>query len=172
VFSNLIRVQAALVYGIITLVVALFVLYLGFMTRYYVLFFDGTFEMFEYYKELQVFNKEAFNITLMFVVMAGMVYLFGLAKYRPGLASWAVAGGAATFVTMRSLALLNVLPLYKQGYLALDFSEMDDYTPTTFVFDAAVWIHYLLIGSFALLVVVATITFVQRLREGHPLIRK
>ena len=53
-FSNLIRIQATLVYAIVALVVALFVVYLGFMTRYYVLFFDGTFEMFEYYKQLQV----------------------------------------------------------------------------------------------------------------------
>lgn len=171
-FSNLIRIQATLVYAIITLVVALFVLYLGFMTRYYVLFFDGTFEMFEYYKELQVFNKEAFNIALLFVVMAGLLYVFGLNKYRPGLASLVVTGGAAAFVTTRSLSLLSVLPLYKSGYLALDFTEMDDYTPTTFVFDTAVWLHYLLIGVFALLTITAIASFVQRLREGHPLIRK
>lgn len=171
-FSNLIRIQATLVYAIIALVVALFIVYLGFMTRYYVLFFDGTFEMFEYYKQLQVFNKEAFNIALLFIVMAGLVYLFGLPNYRPGLASLSVAAGTTAFVTIRSLALLNVIPIYKSNYLALDFAQLDDYTPTTFVFDAATLIHYLLIGSFVLLTIVAIISFVQRLREGHPLIRK
>ena len=171
-FSNLIRIQAALVYAIIALVVALFVLYLGFMTRYFVLFFDGTFEMFEYYKQLQVFNKEAFNIALLFIVMAGLLTVFGLNKYRPGLAGLVVAIGTAVFVILRSLALLNVIPLYKRGYLALDFAELEDYTPTTFVFDAAVWLHYLLIGVFVLLTIVAIVSFTQRLREGYPLIRK
>lgn len=171
-FSNLIRIQAALVYAIIALVVALFVLYLGFMTRYFVLFFDGTFEMFEYYKQLQVFNKEAFNIALLFIVMAGLLSVFGLNKYRPGLAGLIVAIGTTIFVVLRSLALLNVIPLYKRGYLALDFAELEDYTPTTFVFDAAVWLHYLLIGVFVLLTIVAIISFTQRLREGYPLIRK
>ena len=171
-FSNLIRIQATLVNAIIALVAALFILYLGFMTRYFVLFYDGTFEMFEYYKQLQVFNKEAFNITLLFIVMAFLLSVFGLNKYRPGLAGLLVVAGTALFVILRSLALLAVIPLYKRGYLALDFTEMEDYTPTTFVFDAAVWLHYLLIGVFVLLTIVAIVSFIQRLQEGHPLIRK
>ncbi|MEM7114618.1 MAG: hypothetical protein AAF614_19430 [Chloroflexota bacterium] len=128
--------------------------------------------MFEYYKQLQVFNKEAFNIALLFIVMAGLLSVFGLNKYRPGLAGLVVAIGTTVFVVLRSLALLNVIPLYKRGYLALDFAELEDYTPTTFVFDAAVWLHYLLIGVFVLLAIVASISFTQRLREGYPLIRK
>ncbi|MGB1249524.1 MAG: hypothetical protein ACPG8W_02760 [Candidatus Promineifilaceae bacterium] len=171
-FSNLIRIQATLVYAIIVFVVALFVVYLGFMTHYYILFFDGTLEMFEYYKQLQVFNKEAFNIALLFVIMAGLLSIFGLTKYRPGLAGLTIAIGTTVFVILRSLALLNVIPLYKSGYLALDFTELEDYVPSAFVFDAATWIHYLLIGLFSLLTLVAIASFVQRLREGHPLIRK
>lgn len=171
-FRNLLRIQAILVYAIIALVVALFVLYLGFMTQYYVLFFDGTLEMFDFYKQLQVFNKEAFNISLLFIVMVGLLSAFGLAKYRPGLAGLIVAIGTTVVVTLRSFALLSVLPIYKRGYLALDFTEMEDYSPTTFVFDAAVLLHYLLIGLFVLLTIVAITTFVQRLREGYPLIRK
>lgn len=171
-FANLIRIQKTLVWAIIALVVALFVLYLGFMTRYFVLFFDGTAEMFDYYKQLQIFNKEAFRIALLFIVVAGLLTAFGLNKYRPGLAGLIVAIGAAVFVILRSLALLTVIPLYKRNYLALDFTPLEEYTPTTFVFDAAVWLHYLLIGAFILLTFVAVASFVQRIREGYPLIRK
>lgn len=171
-FSNLIRIQAILVYAIIALVIALFLVYLGFMTHYYVLFFDGTLEMFEYYKQVQVFNKEAFSIALLFIVMIGLLHAFGLARYRPGLAGLIIAIGTAVFVISRSLALLNVIPVYKSGYLALDFAELEDYVPSTFVFDAATWIHYLLIGLFGVLALVAIVSFVQRLREGHPLLRK
>ena len=152
--------------------VALFVTYLGFMTHYYVLFYDGTFEMFDYYKLLQVFNKEAFSIVLMILVMVGLLFVFGLPKYRPGLAGLVAAIGATVFVTTRSLALLNVIPVYKEGYLALDFAELDDYVPSTFVFDTATLLHYLLIGAFGLLTLVALMSFIQRLREGHSIIRK
>lgn len=170
-FSNLVRIQAILVNAIIALVAAVFVLYLGFMTQHFVLFYDGTVEMFDFYKQLQVFNKEAFNIALLFIVAAFLLSLFGLPKYRPGLAALIVAVGSAVFVILRSVALLAVIPLYKSSYLALDFAEVD-FAPTTLVFDIAVWLHYLLIAMFVLLAIVAVASFVQRLREGHPLIRK
>ena len=166
------RIQAILVYAIIALVVALFILYLGFMTRYYILFFDGTPEMFDYYKTLQVLNKEAFSIILYFVVCAGVLSAFRVNQYRPGLAGLAVVIGATVFFTQRSLALINVLPKYKRNYLALDFTELEEYTPTTFVFDAGVILHYLLIATAVLLTIVSLITFIHRLKEGKPLIRR
>ncbi len=170
--NNLIRIQAVLVYGIIASVVALFLVYLGFMTQYFILFFDGTPEMFDFYKQLQTLNKEAFNIALMFIVMVALLSVFGLSKYRPGLAGLIVAVGTTVFVVLRSLDLLRVIPVYKSGYLALDFAELEDYVPTTFVFDAAVALHYLLIGLFGVLTVVAFFSFVHRLTEGHPLVRR
>ena len=115
--------------------------------------------------------KEAFNIALLFIVATGLLSLFGLSKYRPGLAGLIVALGSTIFVILRSLALLAVIPLYRQGYLDLDFAEVD-FAPSTFVFDAALWLHYLLIVVFVLLAFVAIASFVQRLREGNPLIRK
>ncbi len=170
--NNLMRIQAILVYAVLTLVIALFILYLGFMTQYYVLFFNGTSEMFDYYKLLQVFNKEAFNISLIFILFAGALSAFQLNKFRPGLAGLIVVIATTVYLTIRSLALISVLPKYKRGYLALDFSTWEDYAPTTFVFDAGLLLHYLLIGSLVLLTLVSIMTFVQRLREGKPLIRR
>lgn len=168
------RIQAILVYAVIAIVVALFVLYLGFMTHYYILFYDGTFEMFEYYKLLQVFNKEAFQIVLYFILFVGVMSAFRINQYRPGLAGLIVVIATTAFLTMRSLALIAVLPKYKRGYLALDFAEaeLEAYTPSTFVFDAGVVLHYLLIAALVLLTLVSLATFMQRLREGKPLIRR
>ncbi len=50
------KIQAILTYSVQAISVSLFLLYLGFMTHYYVLFYDGTIEMYEYYKQLQIFN--------------------------------------------------------------------------------------------------------------------
>ncbi len=170
--NYLMKAQSTLVYAVETVCIALFVLYLGFMTHYYVLFYDGTMEMFDYYKRLQVFNKEAFNLAILFVVLAFVLLLFDLHKIRPGLFGVAVAIAVTAYVSLSSISLINVLPKYKQGYLALDFAELENYNPSTFVFDAGIALHSILIGLLVIFSVVAILTFVQRLKEGNPIIRK
>ncbi len=170
--NHLMKVQSKLVYGVEIVCVALFVLYLGFMTHYFILFYDGTDEMFEFYKKLQVFNKEAFNLAIIFVVLALALLVFELHKYRPGLFGLALVLGMTAFISLNSITILRVLPKYKQSYLSLDFSTLDDYVPSTFVFDAAFVLQSILIGLLAIFTVVAILTFIQRLKEGNPIIRR
>lgn len=169
---NLLKIQRIFIYAVLVVSIALFILYLGFMTHYYVLFYDGTFEMYEYYKQLQVLNKEGFQLVISFVVLGFVLLVFELHKNRPGLFGLAAVIGTAVFDTMNSLQLINVIPKYKRGYLALDFSGMEEYTPSTFAFDAGVVLHYALIGLLVVLTIISLITFVQRLKEGNPLVRK
>ncbi|GAB4262957.1 MAG: hypothetical protein Kow0080_00810 [Candidatus Promineifilaceae bacterium] len=170
--NYLMKAQSILVYAIETVCIALFVLYLGFMTHYYILFYDGTSEMFDYYKKLQVFNKEAFSLVLMFVVLAMVLILFDLHKIRPGLFGLAAAFSVTVYISLNSISLIRVIPKYKQGYLALDFAKLENYTPSTFVFDAGLVLHSILIGLLVIFSIVATLTFIQRLKEGNPIIRR
>jgi hypothetical protein len=170
--NYLMSAQSMLVYAVETVCIALFVLYLGFMTHFYVLFYDGTMEMFEYYKQLQVFNKEAFSLVLLFVVLAMVLILFDLHKIRPGLFGIAAAISVTVYISLTSISLISVIPKYKKGYLALDFAELENYNPSTFVFDAGIALHSILIGLLVIFSVVAILTFVQRLKEGNPIIRK
>ena len=168
----LMKTQSVLVYTIEIISIALFVLYLGFMTHYYVLFYDGTFEMFEYYKQLQVFNKEAFNIAMQFVLFSLALLVFDLHKTRPGLFGLILVIVTAVFVSLNSLTLINVIPKYKRDYLALDFTELEEYVPSTFAFDAGIALHGILIGVLVILAIVAILTFIQRIKEGNPIIRR
>ena len=170
--NHLMKAQRILVCAVEIVIVALFVLYLGFMTQYYVLFYDGTLEMFEYYKKLQVFNKEAFKLAIQFVVLALVLLAYELHRNRPGLVGLAYVLIMTGFVSMNSVLLIRVIPKYKRGYLALDFSSMEDYVPSTFAFDAGLILHYILIGLLVIFTLVAISTFVQRLKEGHPIVRK
>ncbi len=170
--NYLMKAQTTLVYAVEIICIALFVLYLGFMTHYYILFYDGTFEMFEYYKQLQVFNKEAFNLAIQFIVLVMLLFLFDLHKIRPGLFGIIVALSVSVYVSLSSISLINVIPKYKRGYLALDFVELENYNPSTFVFDASIVLHYVLIGVLAIMSIIAILTFIQRLKEGKPIIRK
>lgn len=170
--NNLMKAQSNIVYAVEVVSIALFVLYLGFMTHYYVLIYDGTFEMFEYYKKLQIFNKEAFGLTVRFVLFALALRVFELHKVRPGLFGLIMALSATLFISINSLLLIQVVPLYKKGYLALDFTSLKDYTPSTFAFDVGLLLHFILIGLLLIFAVIAIANFVQRLKEGNPLIRK
>ncbi len=170
--NHLMKAQSILVYAVETVILALFVLYLGFMTQYYVLFYDGTAEMFDYYKKLQVFNKEAFNLAIIFVVLALVLLMFELHKYRPGLFGLLFVLGTTVYISLNSITVLRIIPKYKQSYLALDFSPMADYAPSTFAFDAGLVLHSILIVLLAGFTVVAILTFSQRLKDGNPLVRK
>ncbi len=170
--NYLMKAQSILVYAVETVCIALFILYLGFMTHFYVLFYDGTMEMFEYYKKLQVFNKEAFSLVLVFIVLAMILLLFDLHKIRPGLFGLAAAISVTVYISLSSISLINVIPKYKRGYLALDFAELENYNPSTFVFDAGMALHSILIGLLVIFSVVATLTFIQRLKEGKPIVRR
>ena len=169
---RLMKAQSILVYAVEFVIIALFVLYLGFMTQYYALFYDGTAEMFEYYKQLQVFNKEAFKLAIQFVVFALVLLVYEPQRNRPGLVGLAYVLIMTGFVSMNSISLIRVIPKYKRGYLALDFSSMEDYVPSTFAFDTGLILHYILIGLLIIFTVVVISTFIQRLKEGHPIIRK
>ena len=170
--KNLMRIQAGLVYAVATLSVSIFVLYLGFMTHYYALFYDGTDEMYEFYKLLQVFNKDAFEIALRIAVLTLILMAFEFHKYRPGLLGMLYVLGMTIYISRESFHLLDVLPGYRRDYLAFDYSSMEDYTPSAFAFDIGLIIHYAQVGLLIAFCVVAAITFVQRLREGNPIVRK
>jgi len=80
--------------------------------------------------------------------------------------------GVTVYVSLNSFLMINVLPKYKRMYLLLDFSSMEEYNPSTFVFDAGLVLHYILIGSLIILSIISLVTFLQRIKEGYPLVRK
>ncbi len=166
------KIQAGLVYSVGTVSALIFVLYLGFMTQYYVLFYDGTDELYEFYRQLQVFNKEAFIIALQIVVLTLILMTFELHKYRPGLLGVIYVLGMTIYISLISFRLLDVLPKYRRDYLASDFTSMEGYTPSTLAFDIGLIFHYVQVGLLIAFCIVVVITFVQRLREGNPIIRK
>lgn len=166
------KIQSSLVYSVITVSVLIFVLYLGFMTEYYVLFYDGTDEMYEFYLQLQVFNKAAFNVALQIAMLTAILMTFQLAKYRPGLLGVIFAFGMTIYISLSSIPLVADLTRHKQDYLAFDFTSMDDYIVSTLAFDIGLIIHYVQIGVLIALCIVIIITFMQRLKDGHPMIRK
>jgi len=165
------KIQSGLVYSVVTLSVLIFILYLGFMTQYYSLFYEGTDELYEFYLQLQVFNKEAFVIALQIVLMTAILMTFQFSKLRPGLLGMIFVTGMTIYISLSSVRLLDDLAIYKQEFLASDFTSMEDYIPSTLAFDIGLTAHYVQVALLIALCIVAAITFARRLRDGHPLIR-
>ena len=165
------KVQSSLVYSVGILSLLIFVLYLGFMTEYYVLFYDGTDELYEFYKQLQVFNKDAFNIALQIMILTVILMTFELHKYRPGLLGVIYVLGMSIYISLSSLHLLDVLIKNRRDYLEFDFTTMKNYTPSVLAFDFGLIFHYSQLGLLIAFSIIVVITFVQRLRDGNPLIR-
>jgi len=166
------KIQAGLVYSVVAVSALIFALYLGFMTQYYDLFIYGTDELYEFYLQLQVFNKEAFRIALQIMLLAVILMTFQLSKHRPGLLGMIYVPAITIYISLRSLPLLDDLSKYRLDYIASDFTSMEEYTPSTLAFDIGFIFHYVQIGLLIALCIVAVITFVQRLKEGNPIIRK
>ena len=78
------KIQTSLVYSVATVSVLIFILYLGFMTQYYDLFIYGTDELYEFYLQLQVFNKEAFAIALQIHAIGGDIDDFPIIQTTSG----------------------------------------------------------------------------------------
>lgn len=166
------KIQTSLIHLVVMASVVIFVLYLGFMTEYYVLFYEGTDEMYELYLKLQLFNKGAFDVALQIVLMTAILMTFQFAKYRPGLLGLIYVFCMTIYTILRSLPLVEELIRFKEEYLAFDFTVMEDYRVSTLAFDIGSIIHYVQVGLLVVLCIVAVMTFIQRRKDGHPLIRK
>lgn len=114
--DNMFKLQKLLVYLMIAASVVLFVIGLGFMTNFYPLFYNGTSDMYDYFKRLQILNKAEFNMAVVMVVMTVLMLGFDLNKPKNGWIGLIYSAAIAVYVWLNSLSLLRAIPYYK-GYM-------------------------------------------------------
>lgn len=151
---NTFWLQKALVYSFIAMTVLLFIAGLGFMTNYYKLFFDGTPEMYDYYKGVQVFNRVLFKASVVFVVMAFLMIAFDLNKQKNGIVGVIYTAIVTYYVLSTSGVILRAIPYYQNIYESFDFSVVKDYEPSSLAFNASRYFTY---GVIAIIIPLAAI---------------
>jgi len=155
--------QKSLVYVFIAISILLFLTGLGFMTKIYPLFFNGTSDMFNYYKDIQVFNRALLKGAIIFVVLGVFMLGFDLNKPKNGLLALAYSAFVTYYVFSTTGVILRAIPHYLGIYNAFDFSVVQDYTPSTFAFKASnVLSMAILVVSILITVVVAVRFFMSR----------
>ena len=159
--NNTFWLQKGLVYSFITITVLLFIVGLGFMTNYYKLFFDGTPDMYEFYKDVQVFNRVLFKSSLVFVIMAFLFIAFDINKEKNGIVGVIYTLVVSYYVLSTTAIILRAIPYYQNIYEAFDFSTIDNYVPSSLAFNASRYFSYGLIVIIIPLTVVVVVRFIK-----------
>jgi hypothetical protein len=160
-----VQTQRILSYLIIGVAIAAFVLSLGFITSYYQLFYEGTDEMYSFYKDLQVVNKELFNVSLMLIVLSVLLIPFDISKKKPGIFGLIFVIVTTGYSILKGTGLISEFASYKNMYLAIDFSDLMDYKVSTFVFNFGSALFITLVILTSALTLVAIKNFISRLKD-------
>lgn len=150
-----------LVYVFIAISLSLGVLGLGFMTNFYELFFNGTSEMYEFYKNVQALNRAIFDGAIVIIVMAFLMIGFDLNKKQHGPFATIYSIIVAAYTIMTGMVIQRAVPYYSGIYTAFDFTEVDNYTPSTMPFLLSQTLYGLAMGVSVIIAVLAVIRYVK-----------
>lgn len=160
------KIQKGVTYALIIIAIITFVLGLGFMTDYYQLFYDGSQDMFNYYKDLQVLNKVIFQSTVAFIVLSFLLLAFDIHKKKAGVLGWLFVLGLSVYMITNSLTIVSAIPSYQQEYLAFDFSIIENYSISTMSFSMSRVLFTALTGLAVILLSVVTINTIKKIKAS------
>lgn len=107
----------------LVMIVAFFVVMLVFMTDFYNFYYDGTAETGQFFKELQVLNKFAFNQSLVLVVGILLVFAADLKIYRGSLGASVILVALTIYQVIRMLTVVPTINYFVGGYQNLDLTS-------------------------------------------------
>ena len=157
------------VYGFITIAAVLVVLGLGFMTNFYPLFYDGTSDMYDFYKSVQALNKAMFNGSIVIIVLSVLMIGFDINKKKHGPVGTIYTIIVAAYTMMTGLIIQRAVPYYKSIYTAFDFAEVKNYTPSYWIFNFTQVVFALAMFLSVLIAVLAIVRYVQSLKNKEVL---
>ncbi len=160
------------VYVYIALAVSLVVLGLGFTTNFYPLFYNGTPDMYQFYKDVQVLNKAMFNGALVFVILGVLMMGFDLNKHKHGLIGMIYTLLAAAYTVNTGLVILRNVPYYSSLYHSFDFSAVENYVPSYWIFTLTQVAFAVTMAISAIIAVLAVIRYFTTLKDKEASINE
>lgn len=130
-------IQKTMAFSAIIMAILIFIASLGFMTNMHVLLFDGTNEMYQYYKSVQVLNKSMFSIAIMYVIYGFLLLMFDLTKKKAGFFGTLYVITGTVITVLKSFTMFRYIPYFKNNYVAFDFSTLENYQQSAWQFDLA-----------------------------------
>ncbi len=150
--------QGIVVYGLITTAVIQFIYALGFMTNFYKLFYEGTTEMFDFYKRLQVVNQFIFRTSLIILIISILLLGFDLNKHSKSFFGPFVVLGLLLYTGYNFVTIFQAFVYYADVYKKFDFTQIADYTarPEIFYLGIAIMSICILLEAILFLTVIIT----------------
>lgn len=151
--------------GVVILAVAaaaFFALTLGFITKYYPLFYDGNGETYELYMQLQDFNDFIFESSLVFAVLTVFTIPFDLHKRKAGILNILFLIGFLGYAVYVMSILVQVIPQYVQTYTSMDLTFMANYEPSTLPFTLCYVLVGIIIAVLAIMLVGTVMKYVRQ----------
>lgn len=162
------RTQRVLTHSLTIAATLFMVNALGFMTEFYVLFIDGTGDMFTFYKDLQSFNNLIFGWGLAALIASLVPLLFDLHKRIAGMFGTGFALCYAVAALIVLLVFRSAALPYIDTYTQFDFSGIEGYQASLAPFRRVYLLFGLLAATAVGLASVVTLNFVRsRNQETH-----
>lgn len=104
------------------LIICFFIVMLVFMTDFYHFFYDGTQETGQFFKELQVLNKYAFNQSLVLVVGILCLLISDLKTFHGALGSSVISLGLTIFQIIKMVTVVPTMNYFISSYKKLELT--------------------------------------------------
>ncbi len=147
------------VYILFFIAVLYFIYSLCFMTNFYRFFYDGNTAMLEFYEELQLLNKYVFKTALTILILAVFTLFLEIDKKKVSMFHCIYLIGFFVYEINDFSIFIGTIPYYKDKYLSLDFSILENYNVSTLMFS----LNYILNIGILISLLLTIILFINRM---------
>ncbi|WP_461207100.1 hypothetical protein [Clostridium sp. DL1XJH146] len=122
------KLQKISSYILIVVAILVGVLALGFMTNFYQLFYNGTAETYQYYKDIQGLNHAIFQSAIILIILSLLQIPFEITKKTTNIFGLVLLLITTIINFVNSMTVLKFNSYFKGLYKQLDFSSIESYT--------------------------------------------
>jgi len=133
--KNLLLMRQLLTLLSIIVAAGIIIVALGFMTNFHVLLYDGNSDMYNFYKNIQALNHVLFSTSIVVLVYAALLLAFDVKSENFGLLGMIYVPIGTIVTVVKSFTLFTYIPHFKALYNSFDFSILNNYVPSPWIFD-------------------------------------
>ena len=160
------KIQIILTYSTITLAVIISLFALGFMSGFYTLFMNGNDIMYTFFKDLQVMNTSMFTAGLIFFVLSLFLIPFDINKKAAGIFGVFYTLIIAVTNIINGISILTTSRYFQSVYEQIDFNVLEDYSPSTALFEMTSTLYSLTLAIPVLLFALTITNYLIEKKKG------
>ncbi len=162
--STIYKIQKISSIALIVTAIAAFIYSLGFMTGFYQLFYDGTSEMYDFYKKMQILNNIIFDASLYLLILSLLQLPFDLLKKEMSIRGFILVAVTTAITISNALVVFGTSNYFQNMYQGFDFSSLSNYKPSVLPFTLAYIIFSIAIAILVILTVIGLLSIMKSIK--------